>query len=73
MHLADVLGEARFAVISGYLDRALGGETVTYEVELPVSAASQRHIMGTYIPDRAPDGSVRRRTRRPCRFPPRIW
>ncbi len=55
--VAEVLGAEAFLVIKPFLDRALAGEIVTYERQLPYRSGA-RWIQGTYVPHRAPDGRV---------------
>jgi len=56
----EVLGEAIYGRVEHFLRRALAGETVSYELEIPAGDASgtQRHIVADYIPDIV-EGEVR--------------
>ncbi len=54
----DVLGEEAYKLIGPRLDRALKGERVFFEQEMPYEAGA-RDIAAHYIPDVAADGSVR--------------
>jgi PAS domain S-box-containing protein len=56
--IADIMGEAAFAAIKPYVERALLGETVEYEIEVPYAAAGLRYMHVTYSPERNPDGEV---------------
>jgi PAS domain S-box-containing protein len=55
--MAEVLGDEAFQVIKPYLDRALTGETVTYERQLPYRAGA-RWVQATYVPHKGADGQV---------------
>ena len=56
--VAEVLGEEAFARLRPYMERALSGERVVYDGVAPYRTRT-RHIHASYMPDRAPDGSVR--------------
>jgi PAS domain S-box-containing protein len=56
--LVDLVGEAAYARAKRYIDRALAGETVTYDGELAYELAGFRHIEAQFTPDFAPDGEV---------------
>ncbi|HJW27505.1 MAG TPA: ATP-binding protein [Rhodocyclaceae bacterium] len=55
----EVLGEAAWEVVHSYVDRALAGEEVSYEQELPYQGAGPRWVQVYYTPDRGADGRVR--------------
>ncbi|MBX3469014.1 MAG: PAS domain-containing protein [Planctomycetes bacterium] len=57
-HVREVLGEQAWAGVRAYMARALAGEVVRYEQQVPYAAGS-RWVDVTYTPDRAPDGRVR--------------
>jgi diguanylate cyclase (GGDEF)-like protein/PAS domain S-box-containing protein len=46
-----------YALFAPYLERALAGERLTFEVAVP-RAGEVRHLRGTYVPDLRHDGSV---------------
>ena len=50
-HLSEVLGEAAYQVIHGFVAHALAGEITTYEVELPYQWGGSRYISAVLIPD----------------------
>ncbi|MBW4470156.1 MAG: GAF domain-containing protein [Stenomitos rutilans HA7619-LM2] len=50
-HLSEVLGEAAYALVQGHVDRALAGETTTYEMALPYSFGGHRYVSGVLVPD----------------------
>lgn len=56
--LLQVLGEAGYDKVKGHVARALSGERVTFEGEVPYASAGLRHIEAQYVPDIAPDGTV---------------
>lgn len=57
-HVSEVIGEPAYEKLRPLLDRALAGETVTYDTVIPF-AGGARHATATYVPDRTPDGTVR--------------
>jgi PAS domain S-box-containing protein len=56
--VSEVLGEAAYQAIRPYMDRALAGETLTFEQTLPYKAGGARSVRVTYTPDRTADGQV---------------
>src|SRR6266496_2237479 len=52
------LGEAAYTKISKYVDKALRGETVSYETEIPFQD-SERFMHVVYVPDTSADGWVK--------------
>lgn len=54
----DVLGAAAYQAIRLHVSRALAGETVTYEAEVPYRAGGPRWIHASYLPQRDPAGGV---------------
>ncbi len=58
-HLADVLGEAAYAVIRPHVESTLAGRSTTFEAEVAYQGAGTRWVRATYMPDRAPGGEVR--------------
>jgi PAS domain S-box-containing protein len=56
-HVREVLGKSAWEAVRPYMERALAGEEVTYERELPYSSGS-RWVHVTYTPDRRADGTV---------------
>ncbi|PKL63124.1 MAG: hypothetical protein CVV31_02095 [Methanomicrobiales archaeon HGW-Methanomicrobiales-2] len=55
----DVLGEEAWQAIRPYLERALSGEEVTFEEEVPYRVSGPRLVHVTYTPDRDESGQVR--------------
>lgn len=58
-HVREVLGEAAWQNVRPLMERALAGETVTYEQELPYEGGGPRWVQVTYTPDRDETGDVR--------------
>jgi len=56
--LREVVGEAGYAKVKDYVARALSGERLIYEGEVPYLDAGQRHIEAQFVPDVRPDGFV---------------
>ena len=57
-HVRDVLGEAAWGSVRPYMERALAGEEVVYERELPYRVGGSRVVRATYTPDRTGGGFV---------------
>jgi len=57
--LEVVIGTAAYQKVKPYVDRALAGETVTYETTLPYLTEGQRYVQATLVPDGNADGTVR--------------
>lgn len=55
---AQVFGSALDQARQTYMERALAGERVEFEIESDVLGV-RRHMQAVYIPDRQPDGSIR--------------
>ncbi|WP_170191066.1 PAS domain-containing protein, partial [Geitlerinema sp. P-1104] len=49
--LVNVIGHPAYRAVRSYVNRALCGETVTYEVSVPYSHGGTRYIHATLIPD----------------------
>lgn len=56
--MGDVIGAEAHEVLRPYINRALGGERVEFEAELPYTKSGPQWIQAYYEPERAPDGSV---------------
>ena len=50
-HMSDILGEAQWGEIKPYVERALAGETITYERQLPFQGGESRWVRASYTPD----------------------
>ncbi len=57
--IEELIGDATYQKISKYVDKALNGETVFYETEIPYQDGGERFVSATYIPDIQTDGQVR--------------
>lgn len=56
--LEEGLGEKGYQTLKPYVDKALSGQEVYYETQIPCKLGL-RNIEGRYIPDIGPDGKVR--------------
>ena len=54
----EVAGEATWTLVQPYMARALAGEIVTYEQQLPLPGGKLHWIRATYTPDRDESGRV---------------
>jgi PAS domain S-box-containing protein len=57
-HIRDVLGAAAYEMVRPYLDEAIQGRKVSYEMELPYSEGGPRYINATYEPQLGEAGEV---------------
>ena len=57
-HLSQVLGEQAYQSIKPYVERALSGETATYESLVPYKNDGKRWVSATYLPDINQQGAV---------------
>jgi PAS domain S-box-containing protein len=57
--VADVLGKGAMRDLGPRMQEALEGRTVRFDIEAPYESGGVRHVDIQYIPDRAPDGSVK--------------
>jgi PAS domain S-box-containing protein len=55
----EVLGKAVWEAIRPHMERAMAGEAVTFEQELPYKGAGPHWVYVTYTPDRDESGRVR--------------
>ena len=58
-HMREVLGEKAYAVVRPYAERALAGESVSFEEELEYADGLRRFVNVSYIPDFDELGRVR--------------
>lgn len=58
-HVRDVLGDPVWDKVRDYMERALGGEQVAYDAELPYPTAGLRWVHVSYTPDFDESGRVR--------------
>lgn len=54
----EVIGDAAFAAVEGYLRTALGGKTVSFEQMMPYRDGPHRHVQVRYMPRIGGDGTV---------------
>lgn len=54
-HLEEVLGQRAYAAIRPYAERALAGEQVRFEAEVPYSSGPPRFVEATYVPQASDD------------------
>jgi len=57
-HIEEVLGTPAYQAISKYVDKALAGETVSYEAEIPIQG-TELFMDVKYIPDSTEDGRIK--------------
>jgi PAS domain S-box-containing protein len=57
-HIAEFIGQENFDHVKSYMDRALAGETVTYDFQGPLGDGLQRYFTVILTPDRSVDGAV---------------
>ncbi len=57
-HLREIVGVDGYDRILPYAERALRGEEVTFEAEIPYPHGGARFIEGTYVPHESADGTV---------------
>lgn len=56
--LLEVLGPLAYERLRDHVTRALAGESLIFEGEIPYRSAGMRHVEARYAPDVAPDGSI---------------
>lgn len=56
--LREFIGEEAYAKVAGYVERALAGELVEYEEEMPYKHGGPRHVRGTLVPEVNASGEV---------------
>jgi PAS domain S-box-containing protein len=57
--MSEQVGPDAWSEIQPYVDRALAGETVSFELEVPLRVAGRRWLSACYTPDIGPAGQVR--------------
>ena len=57
--LREKLGEAGYQGIRAQVERALSGERVSFDARVPHRDGGTRFVQAVYVPDVAPEGSVR--------------
>jgi diguanylate cyclase (GGDEF)-like protein/PAS domain S-box-containing protein len=56
--LAEVLGEAAFAIVQPYVARVFAGECVTYDAQIPFRKLGTRFLHVSYVPEYGDNGEV---------------
>ncbi len=56
--ISEVVGRAAYETIRPYVERALRGEIVDYEVEIPYERIGRRFMRAGYVPERDAQGKV---------------
>ncbi len=56
--VAEVVGEDAYATFKTYIDRALAGETVEFEVDIPYQGSGVHYLHVTYVPERDAQGKI---------------
>jgi PAS domain S-box-containing protein len=51
LHIKDLLGEQTYQVLQPYLEKALTGKSVTFEMEFPHQDGNRHWVSVSYIPD----------------------
>ena len=57
-HVRGVVGDAGYEKLKGYIDAALAGNGVRFEIEVPYPRGGPRHVQAEYVPDARPDGTI---------------
>jgi two-component system CheB/CheR fusion protein len=57
-HIREIIGETAFRIAEEYMQKALAGETITYEKELPYQEREPRYMHIQYIPDISAEGEI---------------
>jgi PAS domain S-box-containing protein len=57
--MREVLGDAAYEMVRPYIDRALSGERLTYEANIPYRDGGDRNVEATYVPDLDAHGQTR--------------
>lgn len=58
LHIKEVLGDHAYTTLREYIDQALAGETVEYEITVPYRDGGERVVQATCVPDYGNDGTV---------------
>lgn len=58
-HVRDALGEPFWQTVKPYMERALSGETLTYELKVHLWKGEPQWVRASYTPDRDESGNVR--------------
>jgi PAS domain S-box-containing protein len=58
-HIRDIIGDEAYETAQPYIDRALAGETTSFEMQRPYKYGPVRWVAGTFAPDFDEQGEVR--------------
>ena len=58
-HMKEVLGEPALGALRPHIESALAGHATSFELRVPYADGGERDIQASYVPDIAPDGTVR--------------
>lgn len=58
-HISDIIGEAAYETFRDYVDAALSGRRIEFEVDVPYEATGRRRMHCAYVPEFGSDGAVR--------------
>lgn len=56
--MKEILGQSAFELVRPYLERALQGEGVNYELDIEYKLAGPKHIRASYVPHFGAEGNV---------------
>ena len=57
--VAEVIGPQAYQKVQAFVERALAGETVSYEMDMPYGQDKARHISAVLVPDKDDSGHVK--------------
>lgn len=57
--IREILGDETFRLIQNYVEAVLSGQTVTFDMLVPLKGAGNRHLEARYTPDLGPEEDVR--------------
>jgi len=55
----EIIGERAWTIVQPYIERALGGERVGFDLQIPYGTGKPRWVHGSYIPDKDTSGTVK--------------
>jgi len=55
----EIIGERAWTIVQPYIERALGGEQVGFDLQIPYGTGKPRWVHGSYIPDKDTSGTVK--------------
>ncbi|MGB3616433.1 MAG: EAL domain-containing protein [Elainellaceae cyanobacterium] len=57
-HIEEVIGSQAYQKAQKFVERALSGETVSYEMDMPYGQGTSRHVSAVLVPDNDDGGQV---------------